>query len=1305
MGMAYVDDLNTMTDVTFDKILGLASRYLPEDNRNAPWIGLNHGTKLLQNETELCQYLCAYGNMHRNKINAALDTIKDVEPLSKDLTIIDWGCGQGLASMCLIDYLRKDGLHVELNKIILIEPSKCALDRAVAHLSKYVAASKLVALNQYIDDVDAEHISVDKGCVVHLFSNILDIYTVNLQALHDKIDLGINAAQTFICVGPNNIGATRIENFAGLFNIPNEDLLGRKIGNLVQGGTINLLVFEKKGDEIEVVKTEFQIHHATENNGMSTVRQLLTNVAPAENDIKRLEQFFELVVRLERMKAGVVKDDYPTGIHVDEHANQLTFNIDVEENEEFAKLFRKNFDRRYTQWPKNLNIGLCVIINNKCIRLLQYVFSQEDLRAIDISSQFIPAQLSSFSVSADAAENLELSQEVVSVIESVLYESNITLDRLEQVLRDAIAHDLRLYELRLALTDETPALSQTTAELKNLIKTEASSLLHCFISGKVDNNDRHHIDEDVLISVVPMDDSQRRAVCSALNKKVSVVTGPPGTGKTQMIINLIANALLFGKTVLVASKNNKAVDNVKERFDGIDSSQYLLRFGSKDAINNQLRPSIQRFINYIPQIDSADIDEQLFAKYKSAYSTITEGHKTLYELNKNRDDKKVISDRIITLLNRKEEANIEVNSDIESLENSLEHPQMCYATYADIASSREHIIAIYKKIDSRKSWLSRLFFNLFSKTSSVNNLQGNLLRLPSEFNDVLKEEVDISNTSIVGLIACCKKSISLLDEAIKYKEKSQKIERDYRSTISSFDTQIDTLKAKEEELERKILAIDEDAVSKNIEESSHYIAATELGQNLLSQLILKRLSQPNAVAKISSYMQSMPLDGQLASSFLDVFNLNCVTNLSIKSAFPLERDLIDLLIIDEASQCDISSALPLIQRSKQIVVIGDPMQLRHITNVSASEESEIKAALKLTENSRASYREVSLWDYCNTLLNTTGATSVVLDNHFRCNSGIIGYSKEFFYRRRLGINLNIKTVPANVNLEQEGIIWEDVIGSQKNELQNINEKEAKRCIEIAKKLINKYPNISIGIISPFKLQAQEINAMIPEGLSGQIVSDTVHKFQGDEKDVIIYSLVVTDDSPEGKIRWIDYSVPNLVNVAVTRARKALYVVGNLHYIQTHSNIDLPLGYLAYYAENKQKVNIDGSTKTYVIDTNVFIEDSDILERINPRDLVILPAKVLDELDKLKTSKDTQLKSKAELALRKIKNAEKSRRIRYEVGAVELLPIDLNAKNADNIILSLAIKYRNQNAVLLTSDNGLISKARAVRVNVKSLKEL
>ena len=83
--------------------------------------------------------------------------------------------------------------------------------------------------------------------------------------------------------------------------------------------------------------------------------------------------------------------------------------------------------------------------------------------------------------------------------------------------------------------------------------------------------------------------------------------------------------------------------------------------------------------------------------------------------------------------------------------------------------------------------------------------------------------------------------------------------------------------------------------------------------------------------------------------------------------------------------------------------------------------------------------------------------------------------------------------------------------------------------------------------------------MIPANLRARTIVDTVHKFQGDEKDVMIYSLVVTNNSPDSKIRWIDYKVPNLVNVAVTRAKRLLVIVGNRNYIKGHSRRDLPLG--------------------------------------------------------------------------------------------------------------------------------------------------
>ena len=81
-----------------------------------------------------------------------------------------------------------------------------------------------------------------------------------------------------------------------------------------------------------------------------------------------------------------------------------------------------------------------------------------------------------------------------------------------------------------------------------------------------------------------LDDSQKKAIAEAMGSRISVITGAPGTGKTQVIENLLANALIRGKKVLVASKNNKAVDNVKDRFDVIDPSGYFLRFGSRQVV-------------------------------------------------------------------------------------------------------------------------------------------------------------------------------------------------------------------------------------------------------------------------------------------------------------------------------------------------------------------------------------------------------------------------------------------------------------------------------------------------------------------------------------------------------------------------------------------------------------------------------------------------------------------------------------------------------------------------------------------------
>lgn len=135
-------------------------------------------------------------------------------------------------------------------------------------------------------------------------------------------------------------------------------------------------------------------------------------------------------------------------------------------------------------------------------------------------------------------------------------------------------------------------------------------------------------------------------------------------------------------------------------------------------------------------------------------------------------------------------------------------------------------------------------------------------------------------------------------------------------------------------------------------------------------------------------------------------------------------------------------------------------------------------------------------------------------------------------------------------------------------------------------------------------------------------------------------------------------------------------------------------------KSKKKVQ---SKKTYIIDTNVFVECPDICNKIDKDCQIILSAKVIDELDKLKITLEGSNKENVNKALSCINKALNRPNISFEVANTQLLPVDFNRRSPDNMILSVALKYKDENPTLLTSDNGLQIKCKGLGIATISLK--
>ena len=93
---------------------------------------LARGIQILDDDQHLNMYLRSFGPMHKAKAEEAFKNIPHINSLfAQKIEIFDWGCGQGTATICLLDYLRSNNIEHNIKRINLIDPSLHAVDRAV----------------------------------------------------------------------------------------------------------------------------------------------------------------------------------------------------------------------------------------------------------------------------------------------------------------------------------------------------------------------------------------------------------------------------------------------------------------------------------------------------------------------------------------------------------------------------------------------------------------------------------------------------------------------------------------------------------------------------------------------------------------------------------------------------------------------------------------------------------------------------------------------------------------------------------------------------------------------------------------------------------------------------------------------------------------------------------------------------------------------------------------------------------------------------------------------------------------------
>jgi very-short-patch-repair endonuclease len=621
---------------------------------------------------------------------------------------------------------------------------------------------------------------------------------------------------------------------------------------------------------------------------------------------------------------------------------------------------------------------------------------------------------------------------------------------------------------------------------KDLNDVHPDSALARFLSGHL-LEPRKRTDDAVAELIFPFGTniSQREAVETALAHPVSVIDGPPGTGKTQSILSLVANIVREpGKTVAIVSHANAAVANVRDKLTNEGFGVVVADLGNMDKRNaffeNQGGRQAQ-VQNFLANSGQSDPDEA-----------------ELTELG-----------RLIHGLQRVERRCAKHRAQAAAFSTERRHFRRHVEQHELPDLSRFPLL--------RKSSEKILRFLAESELTPVpeNRLRRVIGQVRRYLQFGVPNQVDPDDVE----------SVLALQLAF-YNKRIAELERDAEVAQGTLDlNDFDGLVERHRELSQAAL----------------HTSLAERYRGRTTTYSARDFTRPGTFEK---FVADYPVVLSTCQSLR-----RC-----IRPGY-----LLDYLVIDEASQVDLPSAVLALSCARRVVVVGDEKQLTHIPARHAT-------------NGLTAPGPVFDYDRHNILSSVLEAMDPhsgqgneiprrMLREHYRCDPAIIDFCNRKFYKNELIPMTEHKRSARSLEVRPT------VEGNHTRQLTDGSSYNVREAQVIAGEVLpqeqQRSGQGSVGVVTPFRRQVDEVTATIDDV---GIEVDTVHKYQGREKPTMILTTVL-DESRQGHISAKFLDNPNLVNVAVSRAAERLVVVTNHAMLPRTRHVRELLEYIRYQNPN------------------------------------------------------------------------------------------------------------------------------------------